>query len=153
VPGTGILLNNRLSGFSLDPRSPNALAPGKRPVHTLNTVLALEGSMPRFVFGTPGRHAQVQTNFQLAVALIDFRMDVQQAIEEPRWYHDAGRTLKMERRYPEAVRRAVAGKGHEVAVLKDWDEVTGGAQAIAIEQNGSFAGGADPRREGQAAGY
>jgi gamma-glutamyltranspeptidase/glutathione hydrolase len=153
VPGTGILLNNRLSGFSLDPRSPNALAPGKRPVHTLNTVLALEGSMPRFVFGTPGRHAQVQTNFQLAVGLIDFRMDVQQAIEEPRWYHDAGRTLKMERRYPEAVRRAVAAKGHEVAVLKDWDEVTGGAQAIAIEPNGSFAGGADPRREGQAAGY
>jgi gamma-glutamyltranspeptidase/glutathione hydrolase len=153
VPGTGILLNNRLSGFSLDPRSPNALAPGKRPVHTLNTVLALEGSTPRFVFGTPGRHAQVQTNFQLAVGLIDFGMDVQQAIEEPRWYHDSGRTLKMERRYPEAVRRAVAAKGHEVAVLGDWDEITGGAQAIAIEPNGSFAGGADPRREGQAAGY
>jgi gamma-glutamyltranspeptidase/glutathione hydrolase len=153
VPGTGILLNNRLSGFSLDPRSPNALAPGKRPVHTLNTVLALEGSMPRFVFGTPGRHAQVQTNFQLAVGLIDFKMDVQQVIEEPRWYHESGRTLKMERRYPEAVRRGVAAKGHEVAVLGDWDEITGGAQAIVIEPNGSFAGGADPRREGQAAGY
>ena len=153
VPGTGILLNNRLTGFSLDPGSPNAVAPGKRPVHTLNTVIALEGSMPRFVFGTPGRHAQVQTNFQLAVGLIDFGMDVQQAIEEPRWYHEAGRTLKMERRYPEAVRRAVAAKGHEVAVLGDWAEVTGGAQAIAIEPNGSFAGGADPRREGQAAGY
>jgi gamma-glutamyltranspeptidase/glutathione hydrolase len=153
VPGTGILLNNRLTGFSLEPRSPNALAPGKRPVHTLNVVIALEGSMPRFVFGTPGRHAQVQTNFQLAVGLIDFGMDVQQAIEEPRWYHDSGRTLKMERRYPEAVRRAVAARGHDVAVLGDWDEITGGAQAIAIEQNGSFAGGADPRREGQAAGY
>jgi gamma-glutamyltranspeptidase/glutathione hydrolase len=153
VPGTGILLNNRLSGFSLDPRSPNAVAPGKRPVHTLNTVIALEGSTPRFVFGTPGRHAQVQTNFQLAVGLIDFGMDVQTAIEEPRWYHDSGRTLKMERRYSEAVRRAMAAKGHEVAVLADWDETTGGAQAIAIDQNGSFAGGADPRREGQAAGY
>jgi gamma-glutamyltranspeptidase/glutathione hydrolase len=153
APGTGILLNNRLSGFSLDARSPNALAPGKRPVHTLNTVMALEGSIPRFVFGTPGRHAQVQTNFQLAVGLIDFGMDVQQAIEEPRWYHESGRILKLERRYPEAVRRAVAAKGHEVAVLGDWDEITGGAQAIAIEQNGSFAGGADPRREGQAAGY
>jgi gamma-glutamyltranspeptidase/glutathione hydrolase len=95
----------------------------------------------------------VQTNFQLAVGLIDFGMDVQQAIEEPRWYHDSGRTLKMERRYPEAVRRSVAAKGHEVAVLGDWDEITGGAQAIGIDQNGSFAGGADPRREGQAAGY
>lgn len=153
VPGTGILLNNRLTGFSLDARSPNAIAPGKRPVHTLNTVLALEGSMPRFVFGTPGRHAQVQTNLQLAVGLIDFEMDVQRAIEEPRWYHESGRTLKMERRFPEAVRRAMAAKGHEVAILKEWDEITGGAQAIAIEPNGSFAGAADPRREGQAAGY
>ena len=153
VPGTGMLLNNRLSGFSLDPRSPNAVGPGKRPVHTLNTVIALEGSVPRFVFGTPGRHAQVQTNFQLAVGLIDFGMDVQRAIEEPRWFHETGRTLKMERRFPEGVRRAMAAKGHEVAILKEWDEITGGAQAIAIEPNGSFAGGADPRREGQAAGY
>src|SRR5207248_315584 len=92
-----------------------------------------------------------------AVSLIEsvfsaFGMDVQQAIEEPRWFHESGRTLKMERRYPEAVRRAVAAKGHEVAVLGDWAEITGGAQAIAIEPNGSFAGGADPRREGQAAG-
>ena len=153
VPGTGILLNNRLSGFSLDPRSPNALAPGKRPVHTLNTVLALDGSTPRYLFGTPGRHAQVQTNFQLAVALIDHGMDVQRAIEEPRWYHESGRVLQMERRFPEAVRKALAGKGHEVAVVDDWAEVTGGAQAIAIEQNGVFSGGADPRREGYAAGY
>src|SRR5206468_8903605 len=125
VPGTGILLNNRLVGFSLDPRSPNALAPGKRPVHTLNTVMALDGSTPRYLFGTPGRHAQVQTNFQLAVALIDHGMDVQRAIEEPRWYHESGRVLQMERRFPEAVRKALAGKGHEVAVVDDWAEVTG----------------------------
>jgi len=153
VPGTGILLNNRLTGFALDPASPNALAPGKRPVHTLNTVIALDGSGPRFVFGTPGRHAQVQTNFQLAVALIDHGMDVQRAVEEPRWYHETGRGLQMERGFPEAVRKALAGKGHEIAVLDDWSEVTGGAQAIAIEQNGVFSGGADPRREGVAAGY
>ena len=153
VPGTGVLLNNRLTGFSLDDRSPNALLPGKRPVHTLNTVIALSGSAPRFVFGTPGRHAQVQTNFQVAVALIDFGMDVQHAIEEPRWFHESGRSLRMERRYPEAVRRALAGKGHDIVVLDDWAEVTGGAQAISIEPNGAFAAGADPRREGYAAGY
>jgi gamma-glutamyltranspeptidase / glutathione hydrolase len=153
VPGTGLLLNNRLTGFSLDPRSPNAIAGGKRPVHTLNTVIAFDGSSPRFVFGTPGRHAQVQTNFQLAVALIDFEMDVQRAVEEPRWFHESGRTLKIERRYPEPVRRALAAKGHELTLLHDWAAVTGGAQAIAIEPNGAFAGGADPRREGYAAGY
>ena len=153
VPGTGILLNNRLSGFSLDPRSPNALAPGKRPVHTLNTVIVLDGHSPRLVFGTPGRQAQVQTNFQLAVALIDHGMDVQEAIEAPRWYHDAGRALQLEARFPEQVRRGLAAKGHELEILAEWAEITGGAQAIAIDANGVFSGGADPRREGYAAGY
>jgi gamma-glutamyltranspeptidase/glutathione hydrolase len=153
APGTGVLLNNRLIGFSLDAASPNALAPGKRPVHTLNTVIALDGTTPRFVFGTPGRHAQVQTNFQLAVGLIDHGFDVQRAIEEPRWYHEAGRALRVETRYPEATRKGLAAKGHEVVLLGDWAEVTGGAQAIAIDANGVFSGGADPRREGHAAGY
>lgn len=153
LPGTGILLNDRLRGFSLDARSPNAIAPGKRPVHTLNTVIALDGSTPRFAFGTPGRHAQVQTNLQIAVALIDFGMDVQAAIEEPRWVHEHGRTLRLEARFPEEVRRGLSGKGHEIELLADWDETTGGAQAIAVDANGVFAAGADPRREGVAAGY
>ncbi|HEY8648061.1 MAG TPA: gamma-glutamyltransferase, partial [Candidatus Limnocylindria bacterium] len=117
VPGTGILLNNRLSGFSLDPRSPNALEPGKRPVHTLNAVIVLDGSAPRFVFGTPGRHAQVQTNFQLGVGLIDHELDVQEAIEAPRWYHEGGRTLQLEGRFPEQVRKGLAAKGHDLQII------------------------------------
>ncbi|MHB8631924.1 MAG: gamma-glutamyltransferase [Candidatus Limnocylindria bacterium] len=153
VPGTGILLNNRLSGFSLEPRSPNVLAPGKRPVHTLNTVIVLDGSTLRFVYGTPGRHAQVQTNFQLGVGLIDHGLDVQEAIEAPRWYHAAGRALQIEARFPEQVRKGLAAKGHDLQLLGDWAEVTGGAQAVAIDGNGVFSGGADPRREGYAAGY
>lgn len=153
VPGTGILLNDRLAGFSLDPRSPNVLAPGKRPVHTLNTVIVLDGATPRFVFGTPGRQAQVQTNFQLAVALIDHGLDVQAAIEAPRWYHETGRALQLEARFPEQMRRALAAKGHDLHLLGDWAEITGGAQAVAIDANGVFSAGADPRREGYAAGY
>lgn len=153
VPGTGVLLNNRLVGFSRDPASPNVLAPRKRPIHTLNTVIALDGTALRFVFGTPGRHAQVQTNFQVAVGLIDEGFDVQRAIEEPRWYHESGRALKMEGRFAEATRRGLAAKGHEVALLADWAMVTGGAQAIAVDANGVFSGGSDPRREGHAAGY
>jgi gamma-glutamyltranspeptidase/glutathione hydrolase len=153
VPGTGILVNNRLAGFSLDPRSPNALAPRKRPVHTLNTVMVLDGSSPRFVYGTPGRHAQVQTNFQLAVGLIDHGLDVQEAIEAPRWYHEAGRTLELESRFSEQVRKGLAAKGHDLHVLGEWAEITGGAQAVAIDANGVFSAGADPRREGYAAGY
>ncbi|HEX4743409.1 MAG TPA: gamma-glutamyltransferase [Candidatus Limnocylindria bacterium] len=153
VPGTGVLLNNRLTGFSLDPRSPNALVPGKRPVHTLNAVMVLDGSQPRYVLGTPGAQAQVQTNFQLLVSLIDHGLDVQEAIELPRWFHEAGRTLSLEARYPDSTRRALQSKGHELVLLPEWAEVTGGAQAIAIDESGGFAGGADPRREGYAAGY
>ena len=153
VPGTGILLNNRLSGFSLDPRSPNVLGPGKRPVHTLNTVMVLDGLAPRFVFGTPGRQAQVQTNFQLGVGLIDHELDVQEAIEAPRWYHEAGRALQLEGRVSEQVRKGLAAKGHDLQIIGDWAEITGGAQAVAIDANGVFSGGADPRREGYAAGY
>ena len=153
IPGTGILLNNRLTGFSLDPGSPNALAPRKRPVHTLNAVMVLDGSTPRFVYGTPGAQAQVQTNFQLAVGLIDHGLGVQEAIEAPRWYHESGRALKLESRFPEQVRKALTAKGHELQILGEWAEVTGGAQAVAIDANGVFSGGADPRREGYAAGY
>ena len=153
VPGTGVLLNNRLIGFSLDPSSPNVLAAGKRPVHTLNTAIALDGTTPRFVWGTPGRHAQVQTNFQLAVGLIDNGFDVQRAIEEPRWYHETGRALKVESRLSEAARKGLAAKGHDLVLIGDWAEVTGGAQAIAVDPSGVFSGGADPRREGHAAGY
>ena len=153
IPGTGILLNNRLSGFSLDPRSPNVLAPGKRPVHTLNTVMVLAGSTPRFVYGTPGAQAQVQTNFQLTVGLVDHELDVQEAIEAPRWFHESGRALKIESRISEQARKGLAAKGHELQLLGDWAEVTGGAQAVAIDENGVFSAGADPRREGYAAGY
>src|SRR2546428_2446375 len=154
APGTGIVANNRLTGVSLDSRSPNALGPAKRPVHTLNTVLVTDGARPRFIFGTPGRHAQVQTNFQLAVGLIDFELDVQDAIDAARWYHERGRRLQLEGRWPETVRRALSAKGHQVDVIADWAPVTGGAQAIAVDrETGVFSGGADPRREGYAAGY
>ena len=59
----------------------------------------------------------------------------------------------MESRFPEHVRKGLAAKGHEVQVLGEWAEITGGAQAVAIDENGVFSGGADPRREGYAAGY
>ena len=78
---------------------------------------------------------------------------IPEAIEAPRWYHGSGRTLQLESRFPEHVRKGLAAKGHEVQVLGEWAEITGGAQAVAIDENGVFSGGADPRREGYAAGY
>ena len=143
-----VLLNNRLTGCST--RARRTCRAGEAP--TLNAVLVLEVGT-RFVYGTPGAQAQVQTNFQLAVALIDHGLDPQRAIDEPRWYHERGRALKVEARVPEATLKGLAAKGHEIALLPEWSETTGGAQIIRIEENGSFAGGADARREGHAAGY
>ena len=78
VPGTGIILNNRLTGFSLNPDSPNIIEPGKRPAHTLNAWLATNADESlAYVGGTPGGHVQVQTNLQVIVNLVDFGMDVQ----------------------------------------------------------------------------
>lgn len=153
VPGTGILLNNRVAGFATDPRSPNVVAPGKRPMHTLNPVLVTENGRLRAIFGTPARDAQVQTNFQMAVSLLDFNHDVQGAIEHPRWRHDVGRVLQVESRFDNATCRALAARGHEIQRIEAWAEPTGGVQAIRVEPDGSLAGGADPRREGTAAGY
>jgi len=152
VPGTGILLNNRLAGFATDPRSPNVVAPGKRPMHTLNPVLVLENDRLRAVFGTPARDAQVQTNFQMAVALLDYGLDVQTAIDHPRWRHDVGRILQLESRFDPHVRDALAARGHKIQVIDAWAEPTGGVQAIVVQPDGTLAGGADPRREGTAAG-
>ena len=82
---TGILLNDRMGCFSLDPNSPNRLAPGKRPVQTLNSWMLLQDGTPQVVGGTPGSFCQVQTNLQLVSNLIDLGMPVQAAIDAPRW--------------------------------------------------------------------
>ena len=83
-----MILNNRLTGFNLDPASPNFIAPGKRPAHTLQafTVTRPDGSL-KYVGGTPGANVQVQTNFQRVTGLIDEGMSVQEVAEAPRWMH------------------------------------------------------------------
>jgi gamma-glutamyltranspeptidase/glutathione hydrolase len=82
---TGVLMNSRLLGFNLDENAPNCLAPGKRPVHTLNPYLVQRNGETVLVGGTPGANWQVQTNLQMLTSLLDFDMDVQQAIEAPRF--------------------------------------------------------------------
>lgn len=163
VPGTGIILNNRLTGFSLEPESPNIIAPGKRPAHTLNawTATNANGTLA-YVGGTPGGHIQVQTNLQLVVNLVDLGMNVQQATEAPRWQHlsETGQggadestfgTLEIENRVGASVIADLRARGHIVKELDAW----GHGSSVQLMQrlpNGVFAFGSDPRCEGQAAG-
>jgi len=145
---TGILLNNRMGCFSLDPNSPNRLAPGKRPVHTLNSWMLLQNGRPQIVGGTPGSFWQVQTNLQLITNLIDRGMPVQAAIDAPRWTM-GGQTswsdssLSLEARFGEAVMQSLRERGHTVQPIGDW-AAGGAAQVIKIEGE-MLIGGGDPR--------
>jgi len=153
VPGTGTLLNNRLVGFSLDPRDPNALAPGKRTMHTLNTVVVCKDGRLRWLFGTPGAHAQVQANTQLLTRLIDFGKNPQAAVEAPRVFWRRGATLDVESRFGAATLDELRRRGHDVVDLGPWHSDTGGMEIIHINDYGVREAGADPRREGYALAY
>ena len=103
IDGTGIIMNNRMRGFSLDPASPNVLAPGKHTMHTLNTYLVFRdgaaGRVPYIVGNTPGADYQVQTNLQVLTGIIDYGLDPQAAVDAPRW-GDTGGELQIERGMP-----------------------------------------------------
>lgn len=154
VGDTGIFLNNMAHWFDLVEGSPNLIGPRKRvdfvvaPTHTLRN--------GRFLLsmGTPGSWGILQTTPQLVTNVLDFGMDVQEAIEAPRFRYFEGRRVTMEERFPQYVRRALEELGHEVEVLEPWSMSVGGAQGIAVdEESGMFQGGADPRRDGVALGW
>ncbi len=157
--GTGVLLQNRGSAFSLDPSHPNALAPGKRPFHTLNPPMALRDGNVELVYGAMGGEGQPQTQAALVTRILEMGMDVQAAIDAPRWLY--GRTwgapssaLSVEARVPPGIVRALRKRGHDVRVVDAWDDLMGHAQAIWIDpRTGVRHGAADPRGDGIAAGY
>ena len=163
IPETGIILNNRLTGISLDPQSPNIIAPGKRPAHTLNafTACRADGSL-YLVGGTPGANIQVQTNFQLITNVIDLKLNVQEAIEAPHWQHlnapgessaeESGKgVLQLENRVPTVVINELRAKGHEISELAAWGHGSS-SQMMEVLPQGTFAFGSDPRCEGHASG-
>jgi gamma-glutamyltranspeptidase/glutathione hydrolase len=154
VDGTGVVLNNRMTGFSLDPAAPNYLQPGKRTMHTLNTYMVLRDGRPWLLGGTPGGHYQVQTNFQVISNVIDHGMNVQQAVEAPRWGHDElTDVVGIETRFPSGLDVALRGRGHVVVSDGAWGNPSR-AHLIAIDPDtGAFSGGTDPRWHGQTLGY
>ncbi len=153
VEGTGIMLHNRGKDFSLDPARVNAIEPHKRPYHTLSPCMVLKGEHPSMVLGSPGADGQTQTLMQVIANIIDFKADVQEAIESPRWRSNPGNRLFIEGRFPDAVVKGLKAKGHQIELLPDWSAVCGGAQGIIIDhERGVLMGGADPRRQAYAIG-
>jgi gamma-glutamyltranspeptidase/glutathione hydrolase len=150
---TGALMNSRLQGFNLDEGSPNCLAPGKRPLHTLNCYVVEKDGNPILVGGTPGAHWQVQTNVQILVNMLEFGMDVQQAIEAPRFTLGdqlslGNSTGRIESRIGEDVAAALIDRGHPLEVVGPWD-VAGAVQLIMRDPgNGVYRGATEVRRAG-----
>jgi gamma-glutamyltranspeptidase len=159
VDDTGIVLHNRGAYFSLDPAAANALAPRKRTLHTLIPSMALRhDGRPAIVFGTMGGDGQAQTHLQVYNALVRFGLNMQEAIEMPRWIHgtddQGGETLLMESRFPATTFEELRQKGHFVQEGSPWMTVMGYAQGIFFDAtNGVMYGGSDPRAEGIAAGW
>ncbi|WP_078429183.1 gamma-glutamyltransferase [Alkalihalobacterium alkalinitrilicum] len=157
--GTGVLLQNRGSFFSLDPTHINHLEPNKRTFHTLNPAMLLADDQPFLVYGTMGGEGQPQTQAALVTRIVDYGRSVQEAIEAPRWLY--GRTwgvssnsLKLESRIPSEVQQSLAELGHHVETMPAFTDVMGHAGAIQIDPNSRVKyGGADPRGDGAAMGY
>jgi gamma-glutamyltranspeptidase len=148
VPGTGIVLHNRGSSFSLDPRSINVVAPRKRTYHTLSPAMVLNTDGSLFmVLGTPGSDGQTQTQLQVFNNIVLFGMTPQRAVEAPRWRSWENGRLQVEEGVPEDVRDALRAMGHDVRVQRGQSSDLGGAQVILLTPAGARAVGADPRRE------
>ena len=145
VPGTGIVLHNRGSGFSLQPGHPNRLAPGKRPLHTLAPAFLMKDGKPLTAFGVTGGDNQAQAHAQVVINVVDFGMNVQEAGDAARVRHsDAG--LAVESAVDESVRADLRRRG--TTVLNGRGEM-GGYQAVAVNpQTGVLSGGSDPRKDG-----
>ncbi len=153
VPETGMFLQNRGRGFSLDPEHPNRLEPGKRPYHTLHPAMVLKKGRPHIVLGSPGADGQTQTVMQLLTAMLDFQAGSQEAMEAPRWRSEPDGTLLLEGRFSEKTAQILESMGHRIKVAGDWDGVMGSSQAIRLDhERGLVCGGADPRRQAYAIG-
>jgi len=157
---SGVIMNNRLCSFGLDPSKANALEPGKRPAHTLNTYMVFRGGEVFAVGGSPGADEQPQTNFQIIHDLVDLDMDPQSAVEAPRWSHMPGtpprdrlpEALRIEAGYSTETLEALRARGHKITMVDRWS--FGSAKVIVRDcENGIWLGGADPRRVGYALGW
>ena len=152
APGTGFALHNRGGLFSLDPASPNALAGRKRPLHTIIPAFFEKGDV-RIAFGIMGGWNQSQAHVQFVANVVDFGMNIQQALEAARFTKStfAGCDVEMESRIAESVRSELASRGHKIELLGTFSSDVGGGQAVQRDFPARVNYGAsDPRKDGAA---
>ena len=157
-PGTGVVLQNRGRHFSVDPEHPNAFAPSKRPFHTLIASIVMREERPLLGFSTMGGNGQAMFHAQVLTNVLDYGLDMQEAIERPRFLigsflpDEPADSIHIEGRIAARVLSALARKGHRVKQAPDFFGRTGHAHGIVV-RDGTFMGGADPRGDGAALGF
>jgi gamma-glutamyltranspeptidase len=156
---TGVVLQNRAAYFSLDSKSPNRVEPGKTPLHTLIASLAFRNDRLWGVLGCMGADGQPQIHMQAYSAMIDHGLDIQQALDMPRFLSgrfaigEARDTLHIEARFAPETIAELERRRHTVDRWGDWNELAGHAHGITVDPvTGLLAGGADPRSDGEAVG-
>jgi gamma-glutamyltranspeptidase/glutathione hydrolase len=154
VPGLGFALQDRGSGFTLQEGHANTVAPRKRPLHTIIPafVTRTNGNTeePWLSFGVMGGSMQPQGHVQVLLNLVVFGMDLQRAIDAPRFRHQSGRNVALETPIGSAIRNQLTAMGH--LIVDESNVAFGGAQAILKLPRG-WAAGSDPRKDGMAAGH
>ncbi len=156
VPGTGITLQNRALGFSLDPRHPNCVAGGKRPYHTIMPgFVTAAGGQPACAFGVMGGHMQPQGHVQMVLRLFGHRQNPQAACDAPRWHVTERSHVALEPGFDADVPSALVARGHRM-VARPATALFGGAQVVqrlgasSAAGDVAYCGGSDPRKDGQA---
>lgn len=165
VGNTGLLLNNgmRLGSTSPYPDNVNYVKPGQRPLLNNSPVIVMKNGKVAIVYGTPGGETIGQTEFEMLVNLIDFKLPVQQAVENPRFAVDAkpnfykpgaAISITIENRVPPATMDALKKMGYVLNPGGAFTAAVGGMQAVVVDQEtGTMTAGADPRRTGYAVGW
>ena len=150
--GTGFVLHNRGGLFSLDPKSPNVLAGHKRPLHTIIPGFMSRGQ-ERIAFGIMGGFNQAQAHAQFVSNVADHGMNIQAAIEAPRFtkYSFTGCDVLMEDRFPAEIRTVLTERGHKIGLEGSFSQAVGGGQAVRRDfSSGVNYGASDPRKDGEA---
>ncbi len=156
--GTGFLLNDHMADFAVDPKSPNAPNPGRRPASNMAPMIMFKDGAPYLSLGSPGGLRIFPSLAQIVLNAVEFGMSLDEAIEAPRFFTDAAdgkaQPMAVESRIPGHVLRVLEALGHRIALKEPFDKYFGGAQGIMVLRDRKIIhGGADSRRDGVGAGY
>ena len=153
VPGTGISLQNRGAGFTLEPCHPNEVGGAKRPFHTIIPGFLMRNGQPQMSFGVMGGPMQPPGHVQMIVRMVDYGQNPQAASDAPRWRPLGGRAVAVEPGYSPEVLADLASRGHVVTQAREHERSDFGGAQLIWRTDGGYVAGSDHRKDGHAAAF